>query len=105
MTKSWRDQEELAELLQQRGRTNRKAVLSPSTALYVGAKLEKESTKPTRDDIARLLCDSKCKDLCYSCLGRANIITQAYGDGMGSSHSSRRKAPSQQASEKTRHKR
>lgn len=79
MSRVWRNEKELAELLIARANRKRKVTLTPETALFVGLKLMTASEKPTRDEVAKLLCNSKCLQLCYNCQGTANMIVRVYG--------------------------
>ncbi len=79
MSREWRNEKELAELLIARANGKRIVSLTPETALFVGLKLMTASTKPTRDEVARLLCSSKCQKLCYNCRGTANLVVEVYG--------------------------
>lgn len=55
--------------------------LNPETAYLVGLRLMTADTKPTRDEVARMICDSKCERLCVPCTFKANAIVRAYGQG------------------------
>lgn len=79
MSRVWRNEKELAELLIARYNSGRNVVLSPETAHFVGLKLMTASEKPTRDEVAKLLCTAKCQKLCYNCQGTANLIVRVYG--------------------------
>jgi len=79
MTRTWTEAE-LGEALLARANARKNTVLSPQTAMFVGLKLLTASKKPTRDEVARLLCSSKCQELCYSCKGTANKVVQVYGE-------------------------
>lgn len=79
MDRQRRDEKELGEALKERGHAGRKAVLSPETAIFVGVKLLTASKKPTRDEVAKMICGLNCKDICYTCIGKANLIVRAYG--------------------------
>lgn len=75
----WSTETELAQLLIKRGHEKRSVRLTSQTAFYVGVRLMTADAKPTRDGVARLLCTSKCKDICYACAGTANRIVNVYG--------------------------
>lgn len=80
MSDRWQTERELGALLLARGRANRKAVLSPETAIIIGSRMLTVGNLPTRDDVARILCTSKCADLCYACKGTANMVVRVYGE-------------------------
>lgn len=75
----WTDEKDLASILIARGNSGRPVRLNPDTAVFVGAKLMTAAEKPTRDEIARILCSSKCGKLCCTCIGKANVVVRAYG--------------------------
>ncbi len=80
MSRVWRNEKELAELLIARYNAGRNVLLTPETAHFIGLHLMTASEKPTRDEVAKLLCSHKCQDLCYHCQGTANLIVRAYGE-------------------------
>jgi hypothetical protein len=80
----WTSEKDLAAMLIVRGHEGRQVKLSADTALFVGLKLITVSEKPTRNEVARLLCSCKCGDLCYACLGKANMIVNRYGHSIES---------------------
>lgn len=83
--RGWKTEADLAALLLARSAAGRKVVLSPETAHFVGLKLMTASAKPTRDEVAKLICASKCAaPPCYGCRGLANIIVHAYGQSVDS---------------------
>jgi len=71
MSRTWNGIRDLAGALIAKGRSGRRAVLSPDTAHF--------AAKPTRDDVARLICSWKCAEPCFECRGRANSVVAAYG--------------------------
>lgn len=77
--RNWKTEKDLAAMLLVRASTRRRVVLAPETAHFVGLKLMTASEKPTRNEIALLLCTSKCSTPCYACTGKANVIANAYG--------------------------
>lgn len=79
MTRPWNTEKELAELMLARANAKKRVVLTPDTAMFVGMKLMTVSEKPTREEIARILCKAKCETCCYLCIGTANEIVHAYG--------------------------
>lgn len=80
--RNWKNEKELAGLLLVRASAGRRSVLMPDTAQFVGARLMTVSEKPTRDEVAMLLCSSKCASPCYACAARANVIVSAYGSSL-----------------------
>lgn len=72
---------DIAERLISRGNAKLFSRLRPDTAVFVGRKLLTSELKPTRDEIVKLLCDSKCATRCIPCMFKANTITNAYGQG------------------------
>ena len=75
----WHDLGELAALLKKRAAAGKTVTMKASTAAFVAAHIETAAAKPTRDEVARLICARKCESLCYDCLGRANMVVAAYG--------------------------
>jgi hypothetical protein len=74
--------EELIELacwISERAHTGKRVILSPSTAHVVAAQLSTAHAKPTRNEVALMICRQRCASPCYECTGRANIIVNAYG--------------------------
>lgn len=80
--RKWANIEELANLILERSRAQKTVTLSADTAMFVGLKLQKVDAKPSRDDVARILCNGGCEALCYMCRGKANEICAAYGSSM-----------------------
>ena len=78
--RNWTTLTELAELLIARANAKKPVSLTPDTAYLVGLKLMTVDTKPTRDEVAMLLCSSKCSDPCFTCRGTANIVVRVYGE-------------------------
>lgn len=79
--RQWNKLSDLAAMLIVRARQRKKVVLLPDTAHVVGLHLMTAAAKPTRDDVAALICDSKCRELCIPCILKANLIAAAYGNG------------------------
>lgn len=80
MDRIWKSETELALMLIQRGHFERRgAYLTAETANFVGLRLMRNQEKPTRDEVAKLLCQRQCTNRCYECTGRANVIVSAYG--------------------------
>jgi hypothetical protein len=75
----WRDLFELACWISERAHTGKRVILSPSTAHVVAAQLSTAHAKPTRNEVALMICRQRCASPCYECTGRANIIVNAYG--------------------------
>lgn len=80
--RKWTTINDLANMILERGRSGRTVTLSDETAFFVGLKLQQVDAKPTRNELARMLCSGRCSELCYSCLSKANEICAAYGSGM-----------------------
>lgn len=80
--RKWSSIEELANMILERGRSGNRVTLTAETAYFIGLKLQKVDAKPTRNEVARLLCGGKCADLCYACISKANQICAAYGSGL-----------------------
>ncbi|QDB99688.1 hypothetical protein [Mesorhizobium sp. 8] len=82
-SRRWRDLYELACWISGRANEGKRVVLSPATATIVALKLAAEHEKPTRDEVALMICQrgeaNRCTEPCYTCRGRANIVVQAYG--------------------------
>lgn len=76
----WYSEKDLAEILIERAKANRKVVLSSATAHFVGLKLLTASEKPTREEVIKLICRRACGQPCYECGGVANMIIRAYGE-------------------------
>lgn len=81
MRRQWNNEQELAEQMLVLANRKERVILSPETAYYVAIRLMKAGAKPTRDEIAKELCDSKCSQPvpCYGCRGKANIVVRLYG--------------------------
>lgn len=77
--REWTTEADLAAILLKRANERRGVRLTHETALFIGLKLMTASVKPTRDEIARIICTYKCAELCFTCTGKANEIVQAYG--------------------------
>lgn len=84
MSRAWENEKELADLIMERAKENKHVRLSPNTAQFLALKLYTASEKPTRDDIVKAICDSRCDKPCYPCLGKANVIVRAYGHSIKS---------------------
>lgn len=80
--RKWSNIEELANMILERGRSGGRVTLTSETAYFIGLKLQQVDAKPTRDDVARILCNARCAELCYMCTGKANEICAAYGSGL-----------------------
>lgn len=79
-----RSLKELGTIFLTRGHADKRTVLSPATAIRVGSVLMTEGLKPTRDEVVRkILCTSKCEQMCIPCIMTANLIVNTYGDGDG----------------------
>ena len=89
--------QELAAHLISRGHAGLTSRLSSETALLVGIKLMTVDAKPSRDGIARMICDSKCDRLCMPCTFKANTICLAYGQGTGCHHAGSEHEPNRNA--------
>ncbi|OCX12721.1 hypothetical protein QV13_24290 [Mesorhizobium hungaricum] len=79
----WRDLFELACWISERAAMSKRVILSPPTAHIVAHQLSKCHEKPTRDEVALMICrrgeGGRCDDPCYECRGKANIVVAAYG--------------------------
>ena len=79
---------DLAMTLIARGEDGRHVKLTPATAYRIGLLLRTSDAKPTRDEVAILICRQKstdrCKEPCFECCGRANEIVRAYGQRVDS---------------------
>lgn len=80
-TRSWKTETDLAALIMQKVNANKRVTLSPETALFVSLQLTQVSTKPTRNEVALMICrwKEKCSAPCYECMSRANVVVAAYG--------------------------
>lgn len=80
MPRRWKTDTDLYESIRARAEAGKQVVLSPDTALFIALRLrDAAKEKPTRNQIARLLCVGKCEELCIGCIGSANKIARAYG--------------------------
>jgi hypothetical protein len=79
MDRPWQIEKDLAALLLARSRRNRPSIITPDTAVLIADALMHQGDKPTRNEIALMLCSSRCTAACYACMGRANIVAAAYG--------------------------
>lgn len=79
----WRDLFELACWISERALMGKRVILSPGTAAIVASQLRTCHEKPTRDEVALMICRhgsrGRCETPCYECRGRANVIVRAYG--------------------------
>jgi len=79
----WRDLFELACWISTRAHMGKRVILSPRTAHVVAGQLRTCHEKPTRDEVALMICgrgeENRCQEPCYTCRGRANIVVNAYG--------------------------
>ncbi|MBN9243370.1 MAG: hypothetical protein J0I98_11300 [Mesorhizobium sp.] len=79
----WRDLFELACWISGRANAGKRVILTPATAAIVASRLVAEQSKPTRDEVALMICrrreTERCEEPCYDCRGRANIVVSAYG--------------------------
>lgn len=78
----WKTVEELATMIAGRGHAGRTVTLAADTAIFVGAHLSTVAKKPTRNEVARLMCRNSCQELCVLCVGTANKICNAYGSNI-----------------------
>lgn len=78
--RKWETLRDLAALIIARAAAGKPVRLSPDTARVVGAKLMTADAKPTRDEVARLLCTHKCPEPCYYCRAKANGVVRVYGE-------------------------
>lgn len=83
MSRIWIDEADLAGMIMERARQNRRVILQPETAMRVANALIYQSTLPTRDQVARVVCGIRCAKLCATCLMKANAIVAAYGCKVG----------------------
>lgn len=79
MSRPWTNEKDLAALLLARAHAGRRVILLPDTAMFVGVKLMTVAEKPSREEVARVLCNSKCERPCYLCTGIANRLVRLYG--------------------------
>ena len=79
----WRDLAELTARIEKLARSGKPVHLTPATASVVADQLRVAMSKPTRDEVALLICGpgraGRCQVPCYECRGHANLILQAYG--------------------------
>ena len=77
----WSNEAELAMLLIVRGNEKRGVRLEPETALLIGRRLMQAQSKPSRNEIAKMICSGmRCTKPCYDCTAKANVIVSAYGE-------------------------
>ncbi len=79
--RTWRNLTDLATQMLVQSNEGKVIRLNPATSRIVAFKLMTAEAKPTRNAIARLICDSRCKTLCIPCTFKANAITAVYGQG------------------------
>lgn len=79
--RKWSTTKELADLILAKANAGKTVTLSPDTALFAGMNLERVDAKPSRREVALLLCTSKskCSEPCTGCIGKANPIVRVYG--------------------------
>lgn len=81
--RAWKNVADLVYMMRACARDAKPVILSPGTALVVAAQLDKADAKPTRDDIALMICKRgqrhRCEAPCYECRGKANVVVHAYG--------------------------
>lgn len=79
----WQNLGELCEWIRKRARAGMTVHLASDTAMIVASHLETAHAKPTRDEIALMICRhgeaQRCQEACYECRGKANIVMNAYG--------------------------
>ncbi len=79
----WRDLFQLACWVSERAAMGRRVILTPDTAHVVAHLLSQCHEKPTRDEVALMICKhgevNRCVNACYDCRGKANIVVRAYG--------------------------
>lgn len=79
----WRDLFELACWISDRAYLGKHVRLTPATAHVVAGQLRTCHAKPTRDEVALMICRhgeaNRCQDPCTSCRATANIVVGAYG--------------------------
>lgn len=80
--RKWSSIEDLANMILERSSSGRSVTLTAETAYFIGLKLQHVDAKPSRDSVARLICNARCSDLCYVCTCKANEICAAYGSGL-----------------------
>lgn len=83
--RKWSTLSDLAAMIIARSAAGKPVRLAPDTARLVGAKLMTADAKPTRDEVARLLCSQKCVEPCYYCKAKANAVVQVYGQRVDAS--------------------
>ena len=52
----------------------------PDTARRVGHRLLTSQAKPSRNEIAKVICGIKCGQPCYGCIAKANAVVDLYGE-------------------------
>lgn len=79
----WRDLFELACWISERAAMGKRVIMTPATAHVVARHLSQCHEKPTRDEVALMICKrgeiNRCAEACYDCRGKANIVIRAYG--------------------------
>lgn len=83
----WRDEFELAVWMSDAAHMGKHVRLTPATAQIVACHLSTIAAKPTRDEVALMICGrgeaGRCQEPCTTCRGKANIVVQAYGMRLG----------------------
>lgn len=79
----WRDLFELSCWISERAAMGKRVILTPETAHVVAQHLSQSHRKPTRDEVALMICKhgeaNRCANACYDCRGKANMVTRSYG--------------------------
>ncbi|KQV36454.1 hypothetical protein ASE37_24690 [Rhizobium sp. Root268] len=80
--RKWKTIEELASMIAARGHARKTVTLTSETAIFVGSHLRTAATKPTRNEVAKIICRNSCSEMCVLCVGLANKICNAYGNNI-----------------------
>lgn len=76
----WQTLAALADAIRAKAKAKKNVILSPETANMVAHALEHADAKPSRNEVAMMICRLKCSVRCYTCTGVANVIVNAYGE-------------------------
>ena len=83
IARSWEDLADLARQMNAKADAGMQVVLKPDTAKLIAFHLSICHVKPTRDEVALLICRRSsreaCDQPCFECAGRANAVVNAYG--------------------------
>ena len=80
--RQWQNIEQLVALILRRAQQQKHVTLTADTAHFIALNLQKVDLKPSRNEVARMVCGGSCEVLCFGCIGKANVICNAYGSSL-----------------------